>query len=660
MIRFLQTPGKFQKALLTSVLVFIAALMVITLIPGGFLGDSFGFGTGTPGVLAQIGSQRVTSQEVDAQADRIRTQRNYPAAVMPYIRQQAAESLITLKAMLAEADRIGLKVTDKELQDELRSGMFGQTFFPNGQFIGEQQYESFVEQQIRMSVPQFEEALKQDLLRRKLSSLVADGVTVSDDDIKGEYVRENTKVKLEYAVLSADDLMKGINPSETELKAYFERNKARYKDSIPEQRKAKYVVVDTARVAEKLPVTQEDLQRYYNEHRDQFRVQDEVNVRHILVKMPPPGPDGKEDPKAVAAAKAKAEDLLKQIKGGADFAALAKKVSDDPGSKDNGGSLGWIQKGRTVKEFEQAAFGLDKGQTSGVVQSSFGFHIIRVDDKRNAHQQTLDEVKAQIEPLVKRQKAQRDAEQLANKIETQGRTSTLEQAAAANGFSVTSTESFKRTDVLPGIGPAPDVMERLFTAGVKSAPAVAPIPQGFVVYQVTDIKPAATPTFEQIKAQVESDFKRERATSVLAQKAQELADRARSEHDLKKAAKESGAAIKTSELVGPSSQVPDIGPLTGRAAAALSMKPGEIGGPVQGTGDNAVVFSVLERQEPSMADIDKSREQVRDTLVQRKRQMVLENFAVSLRERMEKDGRIRWNKEERDRLFNQKPGTTGM
>ncbi|MBZ5646453.1 MAG: peptidyl-prolyl cis-trans isomerase [Acidobacteriia bacterium] len=655
MIRFLQTPGKFKKIALSAVLLVFCFAMVISLIPGGFLGDSFGFANTTPGVLAQIGDQQVTMQEIEMRAEQIRTQRNYPQQLMPFIREQAAEGLITVKAMMAEANRLGLKVTDAELQDELHNGSWGATLFPNGQFVGEAAYDDLILRNLHMGVAQFEEALKSELLMRKLRGLVQDGVMVTPNDVKAYYLQQNTKVKLEYAVISPEDAMKQINPSEAELRAYFERNKTKYKDAIPEQRKAKYVVVDTARVAERMPVTREDLQRYYNEHKEEFRVQDEVNVRHILIATP----DAK-DEKAVAAARKKAEDVLKQVKAGGDFAALAKKNSEDPGSKDNGGSLGWVGRGRTVKEFEQAAFALDKGATSGIVQSSFGFHIIRADDKRSAHLQSFDEVKSQIEPLVKRQKAQRDAEQVANAIQTQARTSSLEQAAAKNGFSATDTEFFTRTSQLPGVGVSPDLMERLFSATEKSAAAIAPVAQGFVVYQVMQIKPAQTPTFEQIRARVESEFKRERAQQMLTQKTQELSDRARAAHDLKKAAQESGATVKTSELVGPDGQVPDIGSMTGQASVAFGMKPGEISAPIRGGAGNGIVLSVVERHEPSLLEMDQSREQLRESLLLRKREMVLENFAANLRQRMEAEGKIRWNKDERDRLFKEKLGGAGL
>src|SRR3974390_3886544 len=150
---------------------------------------------------------------------------------------------------------------------------------------------------------------------------------------------------------------------------------------MPEKRKPLYVRVDAARVSASIPVTPADLQAYYNQHQDEFRIPETVTVRHILIKTPTPGPDGKADPQGVAAAKAKAEDIQKQLKAGGDFAALAKKNSDDPGSAQNGGLLPPITRGRTVPEFEQAAFSTPKGQTTDIIRTSYGFHIIPVEDK---------------------------------------------------------------------------------------------------------------------------------------------------------------------------------------------------------------------------------------------------------------------------------------
>src|SRR5262249_38761065 len=160
----------------------------------------------------------------------------------------------------------------------------------------------------------------------------------------------------------------------------------------------------------KVTVDPGDLQRYYNANLDSYRGQDRARVRHILVKTPPPGPDGKVDPKAVDAARAKAADILKQIRGGADFAEVAKKYSDDrgdqkdPGSAEKGGELGWILKGQTVPEFEKKAFEQSPGQISEPVQTSFGFHIIQTEEKEIARLKPFAEVKDDIEKIVRSQK----------------------------------------------------------------------------------------------------------------------------------------------------------------------------------------------------------------------------------------------------------------
>ena len=244
--------------------------------------------------------------------------------------------------------------------------------------------------------------------------------------------------------------LKQIKPKEAELKAFYERNKATYNNSIPEKRKVQYVVLDTAKIEAGVSVSHEDLQAYYDQHRDDYRVPEQVNVSHILIKTPLPGPDGKVDPKGVEEARKKAEDVLKQLKAGGNFAELAKKYSEDPGSGKNGGSLGWIGKGRTVPEFEQTAFSLAKGATSGLVQSSYGFHIIRLDDKQAAHVKPLDEVKDQIEGSIKQQKAAQAAANQVNALLAQARSAGLDKAAAAKGLNVISTDFVSRTDTLAG------------------------------------------------------------------------------------------------------------------------------------------------------------------------------------------------------------------
>jgi peptidyl-prolyl cis-trans isomerase D len=552
---------------------------------------------------------------------------------------------------------MGLRATPEEVRDELQHGRYAATFFPGGNFVGQQQYENML-QNADLSVPVFEQIVKNDILLDKLRNLVTGSTIVTDAEVRQEFEKQGTKIKFDYAVLRKDDLLKQIQPNEAELKAFYQRNQAVYNNSTPEKRKIQYVMVDTAKILSQTPVSKEDLQAYYDQHRDDYRVPEQVSVSHILIKTPLPGPDGKVDAKGTEDARKKAEDVLKQLKAGGNFADLARKYSEDPGSGKNGGSLGWIGRGRTVPEFEKAAFSLAKGSTSDLVQSSYGFHIIRVDDQQSAHVKTLDEVKDQIEESIKQQKAAQAAANQVNALLAQARTAGLEKAAAAKGLNVVSTDFVSRTDSLPGIGNSPQFMGAVFGQAEKSPPDQVQLPQGYAIFEVTAIKPPATPTFDEIRSRVESEFKNERVAALLTQKTQELSDRAKAEHDLKKAAKEAGAAIKSSDFVLPDSQVPDIGSMTGAAAAAFALKPGEISSPIN-NGNTGVVLQILDRQQPTAQDFDAQKDQIRDSLTQAKEQEMFIVFLTNLRTQMEKSGKIKINQEEMKSLTRSQAGEQG-
>jgi peptidyl-prolyl cis-trans isomerase D len=654
MIRTLQNAGPTLKIILGAMLVFICASMAITLIPGG-IGSSLGLGAPPAGVLASIGDQTVTVPEVQREAKAmIRQQfpKGGPQASMllPYFASQAAEQLINEKALVAEAHRMGLHISDDELRDELQHGQLGAMLFPDGKFVGQEEYENFV-QRNDMTVPQFERLEKDYILVRKLRALVSSSAFVGETEVRDEFNRRNTKVKFEYAVITQADILKGLHPTDEELKAFYERNKANYNNSIPEKRQIKYVVVDSAKIAAATTVSDQDLQAYYDQHREEYRVPEQVKVSHILIKTPLPAPGAKEDAKAIADARTKAEGVLKELKAGGDFAKLAEKYSDDPGSAKSGGDLGWIGRGRTVPEFEKAAFSLAKGQTSDLVKSSYGFHIIRVDDKQEAHLKSLAEVKSEIEEKVKQQKVARATEAAANTLLSQARTDGFDKAAVAKGQVAVTTEFFSRTDHLPGLAANPQFMDAVFNEPDKAPPDVLPVPQGYVVFQLLAVKPPATPTFEEIRSRVESEFKNERAAFLLQQKTQELSDRAKAAHDLKKAAKDLGATVKTSDLVPPDGQVPDIGSMT-NASVIFSLKPGDISGPIT-AGGNGVVAHLLDKQVPTDQEFVAKKDQIRQSLLETKQNELFGLFVTNLRKDMEKSHRLKVNQEEMKNLTRQ-------
>jgi peptidyl-prolyl cis-trans isomerase D len=653
MIRQLQNAGPTVKIVLGALLVLICASMAITLIPG--FGSNLGIGSTPAGVLATIGDQSVTVPEVQREA-RAMIRQQFPrggpqaAMLLPYFASQAAEQLINEKALVAEAHRLGLRVSDEELRDELQHGQLGQMLFPDGKFVGQEQYEDFV-QRNDMTVPQFESLEKDYILVRKLRALVSSSAFISDAEVRTEFNQRNTKVKFEYAVITQADILRGLHPTDEELKAFYERNKATYNNSIPEKRKIEYVVVDSSKVAAAATVTDQDLQTYYGQHREEYRVPDQVKVSHILIKTPLPAPGAKEDEKGIADARAKAEDVLKQVKAGGDFAKLAEKYSDDPGSAKNGGELGWIGRGRTVPEFEKAAFSLGKGQTSDLVKSSYGFHIIHVEDKQDAHLKTLAEVKGEIEEKVKQEKIAHATEAAGNSLLSQARNDGFDKAAAAKGDTPVTTDFFSRTDSLPGLAPNPQFMDAVFNEAEKAPADVVQVPQGYVVFQLLGIKPPATPSFEEIRSKVESEFKNERAAFLLQQKTQELSDRAKAGHDLKKAAKDLGAIVKTSDLVAPDGQVPDIGSMSS-ATAVFSLKPGDISAPITASG-NGVVAQLLEKQAPTDQDFAEKKDGIRQSLVEAKQNDLFGLFVTNLRKDMENSHKLKVNQEEMKNLSHQ-------
>ena len=651
MIRQLQNAGPTVKIVLGALLVLICASMAITLIPGG-IGSSLGIGAPPAGVLATVGDQTVTVPEVQ-RAARAMIRQQFPkggpqaSMLVPYFASRAAEQLINEKVLVAEAHRMGLHASDDELRDEMQHGQLGTMLFPDGKFVGQEEYETFV-QRNDMTVPQFEARVKDDILTRKVYALVTSSAFVGDAEVRDEFARRNTKVKFEYAVITQADILKGLHPTDEELKAFYDRNKATYSNSIPEKRRIEYVVVDSAKIAAAARATNQDLQTYYDQHREEYRVAEQVKVSHILIKTPLPAPGAKEDEKAIADARAKAEDVLKQVKAGGDFAKLAEKYSDDPGSAKSGGELGWIGRGRTVPEFEKAAFSLGKGQTSDLVKSSYGFHIIRLEDKQQAHLKALAEVKSEIEESVKQEKTAHATEVAANALLSQARTDGFDKAAAAKGQAPVTTDFFSRTDNLPGLASNPQFMETVFGEAEKAPPDMVQVPQGFVVFQLLAIKPPATPTFEEIRPRVENEFKNERAGFLLHQKTQELSDRAKAGHDLKKAAKDLGATVKTSDLVPPDGQVPDMGSMS-NASAIFSLKPGDISGPIT-SGANGVVAQLLEKQAPTDQEFTEKKEGIRQSLLEAKQGDLFGLFVMNLKKDMEKSNRLKINQEEMKNL----------
>jgi peptidyl-prolyl cis-trans isomerase D len=646
MIRFLQS-GK-NKYILSGLLLVICGSMVVYLIPG-FL--STADATSRTGTVATVAGESIRTEDVTRLVQNQLRQGRVPDFYVPIMTQQILQQLVQLKEERYEAGRLGLSVTNEEVQDELQHGRYKDVFYPDGKWIGKEKYEELLTQG-GTTAADFENATRDELLDRKLFNTVSAAVSVSPADVDHTFKERNTRVKFQYAVLNLADIQKEITPTDAELKAFYETNKRTYVNSIPEKRQIRYFVLNDKDVESKVTVDAGDLQRYYAANKDHFALPERVKVRHILISTPPAGADGKVDQKGVDEARAKAADILKQIRAGGNFAELAKKYSQDPGSATNGGELGWVLRGKTVPEFEKTAFGQNPGQVSDLVQTSYGFHIIQTEEKESARLKPLAEVKGEIETLVRADKASALLDRERAAAEATALKQGLDKAAALSGAPVILSNPMNRGDLLPGIGPSPELSSMVFAGTEKSGPQVARYSQGYVIFEIAKIMPAATPSFEEIRDRVATEFKNQRGNDLLIKRTKEMADRAHAQHDLAKAAKEAGATVKTSELLTSNSQSPDLGSMSGPPSVAFTLKPGEISGPLS-LGEKGAVLQVIDRQEPSLTDgqFAKEREGIEEELAGKKRNEAWQLFLSNLGNRLEKEGKVKLNKAEINNLI---------
>ena len=654
MIRILQQDNKITKAVFAVIIGAAVITMVITLVPGIF--DNAGGGQDVSnyatvhsmGPLGRVFGESVPvpQSEVTREAQLQLQQQRLPSFLLPYVESQAGQSLVSRAILKIEADKLGLGVSDNDLVAFLHQGQLGAVLFPNGNFIGKDAYMNIIQNQIGMTREQFEETLKTDMEVQRLQQMVTGGVSVSDNAVRDSYRVSGTKVKFDYAVLSSADIGKTLNPSDADLQAFFKQNAARYATAIPETRKIEYVSFGIDQLPGGKPqVTDADVQTYYNAHQASYQVKEQVKARHILIAVPA-GSDAKTD----AAAKAKAEDLLKQIKAGGNFAALAAANSDDPGSKATGGELGFMQPGQTVPEFDKALFSMQPGQTSDLIKTKFGYHIIQVEQHDQAHTKPVAEVKGEIVPVLEQQKLGAAEQQYANSLAAEAKKDGLDKTAAAHGLRVVTTDYLGRDGVIGGVSDGAAMLSAAFAATKGAAPAPASTGDGYAVYQVEDVRAPHAPSFDEYKTKLLADYREQQVPNMLAAQLKKLDDRAKELGDLRKAAAEMNVPVKTSDLVGKDGQVPDVGSMAGPGAAAFALAKGQISGPIN-AGSSGIVLSVTDKIEPGAEEIASNFNKTREQMLGEKREEVFRVFLGTLTDKYEKAGAVRL------RVQPAKPGT---
>src|SRR5437588_2020659 len=420
------------------------------------------------------------------------------------IEQQILQQMVDERAALSEADRLGIRVSDEEVRQRILSMP---AFQENGQFIGEQRYQALLRmQRPPMTAAEFEDNVRRGLTVEKLRAAITDWLSVADKDLEHEYRRRNDKVKLALVTFTADSFRKDVNATDPEIASYFDAHKDDFK--IPEKRKIRYLLIDIDALKAKVNVPAADVERTYNNNIEQYTTPEQVRASHILFKIEGASPEASPAPaekapgqaeKDDAAVKAKAESVLKQAKTGADFAELAKKYSQDEASAKQGGDLDYFGRGRMVPEFDEAVFAMQPGQISDLVKTQFGYHIIKLVDKKAATTRTLADVRQQITDQLAYERAQAQAADLAQQLEKEiSKPGDLDRAAKARGLlAVQESGLFARDEPILGLGASPEASTRAFD--IKPGEVAGPVlaGRGFAFLTVTNKQDPYVPKLDE-------------------------------------------------------------------------------------------------------------------------------------------------------------------
>jgi peptidyl-prolyl cis-trans isomerase D len=615
------------RILLGAVVLVLGGSMLLYLVPQSPVSGEISTDT-----VAKIGDESVSVQDVRQQLNQIEQRNPNMKALEPLYAQQILKQLVFEKEIEYEAKRLGITVSDQERADRIRQ--FVPTAFSGGTFVGMDRYAAEVQARYQMTVPVFEELVRQGLLEEKFRKLLTDGISVGPAELQDEFRYKNEKVQLDYALIKPEDLESKITPDEAEIRAAYEKNKSKYQ--VPERRVVRYALVDVNQIRQNVQVSDDMLKLQYQANIQQYQVPNRVHVEHILFMTV-----GKPDAE-VEEIKKKAEDVLKQVKKGGKFEDLAKKFSEDPGSKAKGGDLGWITQGQTVPEFEKTAFSLSPGQVSDLVKTQYGFHIIKVLEKEAAHTKPFDEVKDSLRGPLLNNQAEKLASDTADKLSAAIRQSnkiSLDDLAKQYHLPVNETRSISATDPLLELADSKEAKNAIFQLRIGELNPPVQTARGYVVLSVKSIQSAHQGSLEEVRDRVTGDLKREKSTELAKNKAEELTKRVKAGEKFDAAARSLGLEPKTSDPIARDGSIP--GAASGKqVSAAFNLKTGDVADPLS-LGLNWLVYRVAEKTEPNPADFEKQKKQLTEELLQSKRNLAFEAFRTSLDTRLKQEGKLK-------------------
>jgi peptidyl-prolyl cis-trans isomerase D len=545
------------------------------------------------------------AQQVDAYRQAYGASLNDQLLKQLGIEQRLIQQMIDQEAVLAEAKRLNLTVTDSEVRARL---LRLPSLQENGVFVGYDRYHQMLAMnRPPMTPPQFEEELRKNLLSEKVQAAVTGWVTVDDADVEKAYRDRNEKVKLELAVFSANNFRNGIDATDAELAAEFAANADAYK--VGERRRVRFLSIDAQALRPKVTVTDAEVSAKYQQEIATYSTPETYRARHILMKT-----DGKND----EAVKKTMEGILAKAKApGADFAKLATQYSDDEGSTDTGGEYDNVTHGQMVKEFDEAAWALKPGEISGLVKTQFGYHIIKLEEHKAASVKPLAQVKAQIEDQMRWEKAQAEAQKINDEVAPTIKTpADLDRIAQSRGLIVGDSGLFARDEPMAGIGFEPAVAAEAFTMKQDTVSGSLRTQRGFAFIALAEVQAPHAPKLEEVKAKVREDVIRKKAVELAKSKAAAVSQ---SKAAFAAAAKAAGVEVKTTELIGRGTALPEVGVSGVVDDAVFALPQGAVSQPIP-TDTAVVVAHVVEKQAGTQDGLKAERDSIKSELLQNTRQ----------------------------------------
>lgn len=630
---------KSVRILLGALLLLVALSMLTYLVP------SYNTGTNTSDmIVAEIGKDDViTLPEVQRLIQNTVHGRQLPPDILPTYVPTMVDQLVTDRALAYEAARLGFQVTDADLADTIRQS--APSLFQDGRFVGKDAYAAMLAQQ-NITIAEFESDLRRQILITRLREVAIEGTIVTPLEIEQAYRKKNEKIKIEYVKIPNDKYRGEVQPTIEEIQSFFKANNARYQTA--ETKNLAILIADPAKMEQAATPADADLRRMYSQNLDSFRTPERVKVRHILLKTE--GKPASEEPKI----RAKAEDLLKQIRGGADFAALAKKNSEDPGSAANGGEYpGWVTRGQTVPEFEQAAFSLKPGQTSDLIKTQYGYHIIQVLQHEDARLRPFEETKSELTVQWKKQHVNDVMNQISDVAQAalQKDPAHPEKVAADLNMQLVRVDGHVAGQLVKEIGPNPEFDQAIATLKKGEASQLLVLPDNKAgLALVMDVIPSRPQTFEEVQNRIRDTIAQNRLTVAVQNHAKELVEKAKSMGgDLAKAAKSTGLDVKTSGEIDRSGSVEGVGSAS-YVQEGFTRPDGTVFGPISAP-DGTVVAKVIQHIDPDMSKLPEQRVTLRDEIKSQKARDRNSLFEAGLRDALVKQGKIKIHQDVINRLL---------